>query len=67
MIAQVDDLQAENISINNEMRHFYNHGNPRSFDPAKMDMLAGQVASDRQHLDIRYVARVPANRLATPD
>jgi len=53
LIKQVDDIQAENLSINNEMRHFYSHGNPRSFDPAKMELLAWQVTSGREHLDTR--------------
>ena len=42
---QVDDIEKENIAINNEMRHFYNHGNSRNLDPIKMETFAAEIIS----------------------
>uniref|UniRef100_A0A061QZ88 Chloride channel protein n=1 Tax=Tetraselmis sp. GSL018 TaxID=582737 RepID=A0A061QZ88_9CHLO len=53
LIKQVDDVQQENIAINSEMRHFYNHGNSRSFDPEKMDALAQELSLEREGTDTR--------------
>ena len=40
------------------MRHFYNHGNPRNFDPVKMDLVAGEIVAATRDIDIRCVAVV---------
>mmetsp|Transcript_36922 Transcript_36922/g.104189 ORF Transcript_36922/g.104189 Transcript_36922/m.104189 type:complete len:888 (-) Transcript_36922:149-2812(-) len=45
LIKEVEDIAAENIAINQEMRHFYTHGNPRKFDPAQMEEVAMQIGN----------------------